>query len=297
MVSKEELKKIKKLHIKTSLIVNTIMSGQYRSVFRGSGMEFEEVRDYRPGDDVRSIDWKVSARMGKPYVKVFREEREACVIIMLDMSSSGLFGSGKMTKIEKGLELAALAAYIAVKNNDRAGLILFTDKVEFYLPPGKGPSHVWRLIKEIYTFKRKQGAKTDIKAALDYFGKISSQKSLCFLISDFNSPPFEKEIKRLKKIHEIIAVKINDKNDFYLPKKGIAAFKDPETGNEAVLDLGSRKTRKNWDKLVLEYKNKISLIFKRCGIDLLELDTNESSADLLIKYFKYRHLRTQKARG
>lgn len=297
MISKAEIKKIKKLHMKTSFMVNNMMAGQYRSVFRGCGMEFEEVREYRPGDEVRSIDWKVSARLGKTYVKVFREEREASVVLMVDMSSSNLFGSSDMTKIEKAAEVAALVSYVAIKNNDRAGLILFTDKVELYIPPGKGPSHAWKLIRAVYTFDRKKGAKTDIKKALDFFAKVAPIKSLCFLISDFNSPPFEKEIKRLKTSHEIIAVKIGDKNDFYLPSGGIVSLKDPETGDEFVFDSGIKGSLKKWYEKSEAYKNSLYVFFKKCGIDLLELNTDDSSGDMLVKYFRYRHLRAQKFNG
>ncbi|PIE74670.1 MAG: DUF58 domain-containing protein [Deltaproteobacteria bacterium] len=297
MISKAEIKKIKKLHLKTSLMVDNMMAGQYRSVFRGCGMEFEEVREYRPGDEVRAIDWKVSARLGKTYVKVFREEREACVVLLVDMSSSNLFGSTGMTKMEKAAEVAALVSYVAIKNNDRAGLILFTDKVELYIPPGKGPSHVWRIIRAVYTFNSGKGAKTDIKKALDFFAKVAPIKSLCFLISDFNSPPFEKEIKMLKPRHEIIAVKIGDKNDFYLPSDGIVSFRDPETGREFLFDSGFKDSREKWLDKAQAYKNGISLFFKKCGIDLLELNTDDSSGDMLVKYFRYRHLRVQKSNG
>ncbi|MGM0419352.1 MAG: DUF58 domain-containing protein [Thermodesulfobacteriota bacterium] len=297
MINKEELKKIKKLHIKTSLMVGSLMSGQYRSVFRGTGMEFEEVRDYRPGDDVRKIDWKVSARIGKPYIKVYREEREVSVMIMIDMSSSGLFGTNKSTKIEKAAELAAVAAYTAVKNNDKAGLILFTDKIDCYIPPGKGPSHVWRLIKEIYTFEKTKGLKTDISAALEYFGKVSRKRTVCILISDFISPPFEKELKKLKRINEIIAVQIRDRNDFNLPAKGAAYFSDPETGKNYIFDSGSEKIKKRFKKKGFEFEVLLNNFFKKNNIDFLKLYTDQSSADFLINYFRYRHKRVQKANG
>jgi uncharacterized protein (DUF58 family) len=297
MISKEELKKIKKLHLKTSLMVSDAMSGQYRSVFRGSGMEFEEVREYKPGDDVRAIDWKVSARMNRPYIKVFREEREACVIIMIDMSSSGIFTSSSMTKTEKAAEFAAVAAYAAIKNNDRAGLILFTDDVELYLPPKKGVSHVWRLIKEIYTFERKKGLKTDISKALNFFSKVSSSKTICFLVSDFISDDFYHELKMVKKDNQIIGVKISDKNDFSFPEKGLVSFLDPETDQKVFFDLSSKKEQNLLIKKGLEFENNLKKKFQKINSDLLILDTDQSSADFLINYFRFRHMRVQKTHG
>jgi uncharacterized protein (DUF58 family) len=297
MISKEELKKIKKLHLKTSLMVSAAMSGQYRSVFRGSGMEFEEVREYKPGDDVRAIDWKVSARMNRPYIKVFREEREACVIIMIDMSSSGIFTSSFMTKTEKAAEFAAVAAYAAIKNNDRAGLILFTDDVELYLPPKKGVSHVWRLIKEIYTFERKKGLKTDISKALNFFSKVSGSKTICFLVSDFISDDFYHELKMAKKDNQIIGVKISDKNDFSFPEKGLVSFLDPETDQKVFFDLSSKKEQNLLIKKGLEFENNLKKKFQKINSDLLILDTDQSSADFLINYFRFRHMRVQKTHG
>ncbi|MDY0132714.1 MAG: DUF58 domain-containing protein [Desulforegulaceae bacterium] len=297
MIKKEELKKIKKLHLKTSLMVNASMSGQYKSVFRGSGMEFEEVREYKPGDDVRAIDWKVSARMNKPYIKIFREEREANIIIMIDMSSSGFFTTASMTKTEKAAEFAAVAAYAAIKNNDRAGLILFTDEVSVYLPPKKGVSHVWRLIREIYTFERKKGLKTDISKALEFFSKVSKAKTICFLVSDFISPSFESQLKRAKQNNEIIGVKIRDKKDFSFPDIGVVSFLDPETNKELSFDLSSLKSRKILEKKGLDFETSLEKIFKKSKSDLIYLDTDQSSADLLINYFKYRHLRIQKTHG
>ena len=297
MISKEELKKIKKLHLKTSLMVSDAMSGQYRSVFKGSGMEFEEVREYKPGDDVRAIDWKVSARMNRPYIKVFREEREACVIIMIDMSSSGIFTSSFMTKTEKAAEFAAVAAYAAIKNNDRAGLILFTDDVELYLPPKKGVSHVWRLIKEIYTFERKKGLKTDISKALNFFSKVSGSKTICFLVSDFISDDFYHELKTAKKDNQIIGVKISDKNDFSFPEKGLVSFLDPETDEKVFFDLSSKKEKNLLIKKGLEFENNLKKKFQKINSDLLILDTDQSSADFLINYFRFRHMRVQKTHG
>jgi uncharacterized protein (DUF58 family) len=297
MISKEELKKIKKLHLKTSLMVSDAMSGQYRSVFKGSGMEFEEVREYKPGDDVRAIDWKVSARMNRPYIKVFREEREACVIIMIDMSSSGIFTSSSMTKTEKAAEFAAVAAYAAIKNNDRAGLILFTDDVELYLPPKKGVSHVWRLIKEIYTFERKKGLKTDISKALNFFSKVSGSKTICFLVSDFISDDFYHELKTAKKDNQIIGVKISDKNDFSFPEKGLVSFLDPETDEKVFFDLSSKKEKNLLIKKGLEFENNLKKKFQKINSDLLILDTDQSSADFLINYFRFRHMRVQKTHG
>jgi uncharacterized protein (DUF58 family) len=184
MLSPETIRKIKKIHIKTGRMVNTMMAGQYRSVFRGTGIEFEEVRDYSPGDDVKHIDWKVSARLGRPFIKLYREEREMVVMLLIDMSASQRFGTTDNLKLEVAAEIAAVLAFNAIRNNDRVGVILFTDRVEKYIPPKKGSAHIWRVTKEIFTFEP-QHRRTDIDAAVAYLGKVSKKKTVSFVISDF----------------------------------------------------------------------------------------------------------------
>ena len=229
MLSQEIIKKIKKLHIKSSRIVNTMMAGNYRSVFRGFGMEFEEVREYVPGDEVKNIDWKVSARMGRPYIKTYREERELVIMLLIDMSASGLFGTKEFKKNEIAAQVASILAFNAIRNNDKVGAILFTDHVEKYIPPKKGTSHVWRVIKEIFDFNP-QNKGTDINSALQFLGKAIRKKTIAFLISDFLFKDYSHLLKVTSKKHEMISVFISDPGEFLLPSAGICLIEDFETG-------------------------------------------------------------------
>ena len=219
MVPEDIIKKIKRIHIKGSRTVNTLMAGQYRSVFRGSGIEFEEVREYSPGDDVKAIDWKVSARLGRPFIKRYREERESIVILLVDMSASQRFGTFSGLKLEKAAEVASVLAFSAIKNNDKVGAVFFTDQVEKYIPPKKGSSHIWRLIREIFTFEP-QGHGTNIRAALEYLATVSRKKTLTFIISDFIAPDVKKALTTVRQRHELIGVIISDAGEFTLPVPG-----------------------------------------------------------------------------
>ncbi len=288
MIPAEIIKKIKQIHIKSSRTVNTLMAGRYKSVFRGSGIEFEEVRDYSPGDDVKSIDWKVSARLGKPFIKLYREERESIVILLIDMSASLKFGTFSNLKLEKAAEIASVLAFSAIKNNDKTGAIFFTDKVEKYIPPKKGSAHVWRLIKEIFTFEP-EGKGTDISAALDYFAKVTKKSSLCFIVSDFiDKSNYIKNLKTARYKHEIIGIMLSDKGDFTLPEKGIVTLTDFETGRTQTLDAGDKKTRKFYtDHRRNEYQQAVETLSK-AKTDVLEIDTEASVADALSKYFIYK---------
>lgn len=288
MIPAEIIKKIKQVHIKSSRTVNTMLAGRYKSVFRGSGIEFEEVREYSPGDEVKSIDWKVSARLGKPFIKLYREERESIVMLLIDMSASLKFGTFSDLKLEKAAEIASVLAFSAIKNNDKAGAIFFTDKVEKYIPPKKGSAHVWRLIKEIFTFTP-EGKSTDISSALDFFAKVTKKSSLCFIISDFlDKGNYIKNLKTARYKHEIIGVMLSDKGDFTLPEQGIVTLSDFETGKIQTLDASSFKTRKFYaehkDK---EYRNSIDALSK-AKTDVLEISTESSVADALSKYFIYK---------
>jgi uncharacterized protein (DUF58 family) len=288
MIPAEIIKKIKQVHIKSSRTVNTIMAGRYKSVFRGSGIEFEEVREYSPGDEVKSIDWKVSARLGKPFIKLYREERESIVMLLIDMSASLKFGTSSDLKLEKAAEAASVLAFSAIKNNDKTGAIFFTDKVEKYIPPKKGSAHVWRLIKEIFTFEP-EGKNTDISSALDYFAKVTKKSSLCFIISDFlDKGNYIKNLKTARYKHEIIGIMLSDKGDFILPEKGIVTLSDFETGRTEVFDAGSRKTRDFFTKQkTLEYKQAMETLSK-AKTDMLEITTETSVSDALSKYFIYK---------
>jgi uncharacterized protein (DUF58 family) len=288
MIPAEIIKKIKQVHIKSSRTVNTTMAGRYKSVFRGSGIEFEEVREYSPGDDVKSIDWKVSARLGRPFIKLYREERESIVMLLIDMSASLKFGTLSDLKLEKAAEVASVLAFSAVKNNDKTGAIFFTDKVEKYIPPKKGSAHVWRLIKEIFTFEPK-GRRTDISSALDFFAKVTKKSSLCFIISDFlDKGNYIKNLKTARYKHEIIGIMLSDKGDFSLPAKGIVTLSDFETGKTQILDASNKKTRKFYSgHKSKEYKQTLETLI-RAKTDVLEINTESSVAESLSKYFIYK---------
>ncbi|MBC2745035.1 MAG: DUF58 domain-containing protein [Desulfosarcina sp.] len=251
MLSPDIIKKIKKVHIKTGRVVNTLMAGQYRSVFRGVGIEFEEVREYSPGDDVKSIDWKVSARMGKPFIKRYREEREQVVMLLVDMSGSGRFGTMESIKRETAAEIAAILAFNAIRNNDKAGAILFTDQVERYIPPKKGSAHVWRLIREIFTFQPKHTARK----------------------------------------HELISVLVTDPGEFRLPDGGIIAFQDLETGAIRYLDASDRATRERYQTNRQAVHDQILQTHKAMDMDCIEMPTEGDAADALVRYFRYRERR------
>lgn len=264
-----------------------MMAGQYKSVFRGTGMEFEEVREYTPGDEVKNIDWKVSARMGRPYIKLFQEEREVVVMLLVDMSASGRFGTSGRMKIETAAEIASILAFNAIKNNDKVGVILFTDRVEKYIPPKKGSSHIWRVIKEIFTF-RPEHTGTDIDDAIRFLGKVSRKKTVSFVISDFLATGYSKTLKIASKRHEIITVMLSDPNDFNLPEAGIFLAEDLESGKTFCIDASDKKSRERYTHLKhQEYNDSLELL-KKADVDCIELSTTGSVADALVKYFRYR---------
>jgi uncharacterized protein (DUF58 family) len=287
MLSPELIKKIKKIHIKSRRQVDTMMAGQYKSVFRGSGMEFEEVREYTPGDEVKTIDWKVSARMGRPFVKTYKEEREVVVMLLVDMSASGKFGTFGKMKIETAAEIASILAFNAIKNNDKVGVILFTDRVEKYIPPKKGSSHIWRVIKEIFTFQPEYTG-TDIDGAIQFLGRVSRKKTVTFVISDFVAGGYLKKLKIASKRHEVINVLLSDPKDFHLPKAGLLLAEDFETGKTFYIDSSDKQSRKLYrEKREARYSESLET-FKKADIDCIELSTTDDVADALIKYFRYR---------
>ncbi|MGA7143830.1 MAG: DUF58 domain-containing protein [Desulfobacterales bacterium] len=292
MLSPELIKKIKKIHIKSNRQVNTLMAGQYKSVFRGSGIEFEEVRDYTPGDEIKNIDWKVSARMGRPFIKLYREERELVVMLLVDMSASGGFGTGDSLKTEKAVEVAAVLAFNAIRNNDKVGAILFTDTVEKYIPPKKGSSHVWRVIRAIFTFDPR-GKGTDIQTAVSYLGRVCRKRTISFLISDFLSGNYLKRLKVTAKKHELIGVMISDPGEFFLPEAGMIFIEDLETGNHLFLDASDANTRHLYQaKKRRQYERTLEQL-KSADIDCIEISTRDVVTDALIKYFRYRKQRMQ----
>jgi len=291
MIPKEIIKKIRRIHIKSSRTVNTLMAGQYRSVFKGSGIEFEEVREYSPGDDIKSIDWKVSARLGRPFIKLYREERESIVMLLIDMSRSQVFGTFSGSKLEKAAEIASVLAFSAIKNNDKVGAVFFTDRVEKYIPPKKGSGHVWRLIKELFTFSP-QGRGTDLALALDFLGRVSRKKSILFLLSDFlTGETWAKNLTTAARRHELIGVVLHDRGEFHLPGKGIVATRCLETGETVVLDAYSKKVRDAYAGKRKQHYRQIQETFNRAGVDFMEIGTHMAVSDVLTKFFRCREKR------
>ena len=290
MLSSEIIKKIRKIHIKSGRLVNTMMAGQYRSVFRGSGIEFEEVREYTPGDEVKSIDWKVSARLGRPFIKRYCEERELIVILLVDMSGSGDFGTGESRKRETAAEVACIMAFNAIRNNDKVGAILFTDRVEKYIPPKKGSAHVWRVIREILTFEPAFKG-TGISDALGYLGRVCRKKTVSFFISDFLVKDYLQPLKLAGRRHELIGIMVSDPGEFQLPTGGIVHVQDFETGEILCFDAFDINTRLQFEKSSkLEYRKNMDTL-RSSGIDCIEVSTAGSAADALTRYFRYRETR------
>ena len=236
MLTKELLKQVRQIEIRTKGLVNQVFSGEYHSVFKGRGMEFSEVREYQFGDDIRNIDWNVTARFGHPFIKVFEEERELTVILLVDLSGSLLFGSLEKTKQQVAAELTAILAFSALKNNDKVGLILFTDKIEKFVPPRKGNKHVLRIIREVLSFKP-EGNSTDIKAALEFMNGVIKKKSIVFLLSDFMDEGYEKILRIVGKKHDLIGIVLDDRRETEIPKIGLIKLTDAESKKERWLDI------------------------------------------------------------
>ena len=287
MLSREIIKKIEKIHIHTNYLVNDVFAGEYESAFRGRGMEFEEVREYTPGDEIRSIDWNVTARMGRPYVKEFREERELTVMLLIDVSSSGLFGTVKAFKNEVAAEVGAILAFAAVKSNDKVGLIIFTDTVERFIPPEKGRNHVWRVIKEVIGFKP-QKKNTDVKMALEFLNRVLNRRAVCFLISDFISEGYEKTLRITSKKHDLIAVTITDPRERELPRVGFIELEDAETGETILIDTSDETLRKGFRQMSEEKIKKRNELFRSMGVDYIDIQTDRSLIDPIMRFFLLR---------
>ena len=291
MIPRELAKKIRYIQIYTSKAVNDVLAGEYESVFKGRGMEFDEVREYSPGDEIRSIDWNVTARMGHPYVKRFVEERELTIMFLVDLSASGAFGTVEKTKNEAAAEICALLAFSAIKNNDKVGLILFTDTIEFFVPPKKGTSHVLRLIRELLNF-RPHHTKTDINAALDYLGRVMHKRCVAFLVSDFMCDvSFEKALHVLGRRHDLIAVSISDPSEMALPAVGLVELEDAETGARIIVDAGSASVRSQYRRLAKERVNRQRELFRSAGIDHAEFVTGRDHVKDLVRFFRTRERR------
>jgi uncharacterized protein (DUF58 family) len=287
MIPKEILKKVRQIEIRTGRLVNDVFAGEYESIFKGRGMEFHEVREYVPGDDIRSIDWNVTARTGHPYVKKFIEERELTVIIMADMSGSGNFGTRNKMKIELMAEIGAVLSFSAIKNNDKIGLLLFTDKVEKFIPPKKGRPHVLRVIRELLYYKP-ESKKTSINAALEYLGKVLKKRSVVFLISDFMDSNYERLLRILNKRHDIIGISISDPREKDLMDIGLVEFEDAETGEALFLDTGDDLLKKELAKRRSFFIDARKKAFKSMGIDSVDIATDKPYIEPLILFFKAR---------
>ena len=287
MIPKEILKKVRRIEIRTRNLVDTVFSGEYHSVFKGRGMEFAEVREYQPGDDVRTVDWNVTARMGHPFVKVFDEERELTVMLMVDASSSGEFGTVHQMKGEIAVEICALLAFSAIKNNDRVGLIIFTDEIERFVPPKKGRKHVLRVIRELLYFEP-QGRQTDISAALEHLNRVLTRRGVVFLVSDFMSESYETALKIANRRHDLIAVTVTDPRERELPNVGLIELEDAETGEEILIDTSDPEIRRMFSGLTGEGKETRDRLFRSVGVDCVDVTTDRPYVDALMRFFRMR---------
>jgi uncharacterized protein (DUF58 family) len=287
---KEILKKIRRIELRTRRLVNAMFAGQYHSVFKGRGMNFDEVREYAPGDEIRSIDWNVTARMNAPYIKKFTEERELTVMLMVDVSASGMFGSVELSKRELAAEVASILAFSAIHNNDKVGLILFTDRIELFIPPKKGRLHTLRLIREMLFFEPK-GRGTELAFAVDYLNHVISRKSVVFLISDFLAVDFDKTLTVAAKRHDLVAMPVVDPGESQLPDVGIVTFEDPETGEQIDINTSSRAVRQELARLNEERLRDLEKLLRSRRIDSVRLSTDEDYLVALRNFFEARERR------
>ncbi len=290
MLPAELAKKIRYIEIFTSKAVNDVLAGEYSSAFKGRGMEFDEVREYQPGDDIRTIDWNVTARQGHPYVKRYIEERQLSIMFLVDLSASGAFGSKTKTKNETAAEFAALLSFSAIKNNDNVGLIAFTDEIEMFIPAGKGSSHVLRLIRDILYF-RPQGSKTDIARALEYLGRVMHKRCVVFLLSDFFDDGYQKALRVMARKHDVIAVSISDPRENQLPDLGLVTLQDAESGEVICLDSGSAAVRRNYAARAAKRRQALATSLHAMAVDHIALSTDEDYVSRLIHFFRGRERR------
>jgi uncharacterized protein (DUF58 family) len=287
MEATELLKKVRKIEIKTRGISQEMFSGEYHSAFKGRGMSFSEVREYQPGDDIRSIDWNVTARFNHPFVKIYEEERELTVILLVDVSASGSFGTRKQLKQDLITELCAVLSFSAIQNNDKIGIVFFTDIIEKFIPPKKGKSHILRIIRELIEFKPVH-KKTDIGQALRYFSNVIKKRSIAFLISDFRDGDFTDALKIASGRHDLVALRIYDKRESEMPSIGLAKFIDPETDEEYWLDTSDRGVRNQYYTLVKQKEAELNSLFIKSGTDCVSLATDESYIMPLTSFFERR---------
>ena len=290
MLSEEILKKIQRFHFRTSRLANDLFAGQYESAFKGRGIEFAEVREYQPGDDVRSIDWNVSARFGRPFVKVFHEERELTVMLLLDLSGSNLFGTRSKFKRELLAEVAGMLAFLAIRTNDKVGAILFSSRVEKYIPPKKGASHVWRLIKEVFTYEP-EDLTTNIDAVLTYLNRVAKHHAIVFLISDCEDSGFEKSLRLTARKHDLTVIHVSDPAEEELPAVGLLTVRDPETDQMAIINTSDKRLQDKWQKRRKEQADYLASMLRRLGVDLVGLSTDGPVIEPLTRLFDTRRRR------
>jgi uncharacterized protein (DUF58 family) len=287
METSELLKKVRKIEIKTKGLSKHIFSGEYHSAFKGRGMSFSEVRDYQYGDDVRNIDWNVTARTGDPHVKVFEEERELTVMLLVDISQSSFFGTVNQLKSGIITEICALLAFSAINNNDKVGVLFFSSKVEKFIPPKKGRQHILRIIRELLDFEpQEQG--TDIGLALKYFNNVIKKRSICFVLSDFISSPYESPLQIAARRHDIVGIQVNDRREQELPNVGLIRAVDAETGITRWLDTSSKKVRTDYAHWYQEHFQYFKSIFLKSGADAVSIQTDESYVNALLQFFQKR---------
>ena len=290
MIPKEILKKVRYIELHTRHLVNDVFSGEYHSVFKGQGMEFAEVREYQYGDDIRTIDWNVTARYNHPFVKIHEEERELNVMLVVDASKSGAFGSKDKFKNEIAAEICALLAFSAIKNNDKVGLLIFTDKVEKYIPPRKGRGHVLRVIRELLYFKP-ESPKTNIANGLEYLLKGLKRRSIVFVVSDFDDENFMKPLRVLNQKHDVVAIQMVDKREQELPPVGLVKMRDAETGEEIWVNTLDRNFTKILTEYIIDKRQRFAKDAKAMNLDLVRIDASESYVEPLVKFFKMRERR------
>lgn len=287
METKEILKQVRKIEIKTKRLSNHIFSGEYHSSFKGRGMSFSEVREYQYGDDIRSIDWNVTARLRTPYVKVFEEERELTMLLMVDVSASEVFGTRHKTKNEIITELCAVLAFSAIQNNDKVGVIFFSDKVEKYIPPNKGKSHILRIIRELVDFKA-ESTKTNIEEALRFLSNVMKKKAIVFILSDFIDTNYQDALSLVSKRHDTAGIRIYDRFEEELPSIGLTKLQDPETGKMQWINTNSKKAKRIYKEWYLKHRQHYKTSFLKAGAGVIELNTEDSYVKKLLAYFKQK---------
>jgi len=290
LLTRELLKQVRQIEIRTKGLVNQVFSGEYHSVFKGRGMEFSEVREYQFGDDIRNIDWNVTARLGHPFIKIFEEERELTVMLLVDLSGSLMFGTVEKTKQQVAAELSAVLAFSALKNNDKVGLLLFTNKIEKFVPPRKGRSHVLRIIREVLSFEP-EGKSTNIKGALEYMNSTIKKRSIVFLLSDFMDSGYDKILRIIGKRHDLIGVVLNDKREAEIPAMGLIKLADAETGEERWVDTSSKKIQKRLQVVRRKMIEERKALFISGRLDSIEVQTGEDYVKPLVQFFRVRERR------